>query len=615
MKITRIKRLLARNRVIAPTPIITATALLALLCGPGHAMAQRPLGIDVSSYQGSGVNWSGEKSSGVSFAWAKATEGTYDDDADFTINENNGKNAGVYMGAYHFARPDLDSPGTEAGFFWNYAGPYIKNDGKTAMPALDFETFNGVVGAGSYSAWANTWCDDVVNDANGNGVLVRPVLYCSTCQACNFDGSVGQWIPWIANPSGESAQTGSPWGSTPCPTCGSGIWGSGAWDVWQYGGSSIDLDVFNGSMSDMVSTLVVGANSGGGATQYSAFVGPVVQNSDGRVEMFGIGANSDVWHDYQTAPNSGWNGWLDMANGNSIAGPAVGHDKDGRLELFASTGSGKVWHNFQTIGGGGAWNGWGSQGGPSVTNLIPLSNADGRLEVFGIGNDGAVWHEWQTTANGAWTTSWGSMGGNVRAGMVGAVNKDGRLEIFAQGTDGNVWHNWQTSPGQAFNGWSSMGSSSGGLNARLAIAQNFDGRLELFGVDSGGNVWHNYQNTAGGAWNGFIGFGGIGGVQPGFAVGMNADGRLEMFGVVGDTSLWHVWQDQPGTRWHAWSSLGGSWDRQLVVGNNKNGAVQVFGIGSGSHDVWSIYQTTVGGSWGSAFDLGGNGMKFFYGQP
>ncbi len=103
-------------------------------------------------------------------------------------------------------------------------------------------------------------------------------------------------------------------------------------------------------------------------------------------------------------------------------------------------------------------------------------------------------------------------------------------------------------------------------------------------------------------------------MKPGFVVGMNADGRLEMFGVVSDTSLWHVWQDQPGSRWHSWSSLGGSWDPQLVVGNNKNGALQIMGIGSASRDVWSIYQNTPGGSWGSGFSLGGNGTKFFYGQ-
>ncbi|TAL00646.1 MAG: hydrolase, partial [Verrucomicrobia bacterium] len=46
------------------------------------AQAQRPLGTDVSHYQGTGINWPAVKSAGVTFAWAKATEATnFTDDA------------------------------------------------------------------------------------------------------------------------------------------------------------------------------------------------------------------------------------------------------------------------------------------------------------------------------------------------------------------------------------------------------------------------------------------------------------------------------------------------------------------------------------------------------
>ena len=98
---------------------------------------------------GSGINWTSVKNSGISFAWAKATEGTSITDADFAVNENNGKAAGVYMGAYHFAHPESDSPGTESSHFWSVAGGYIKADGKTYMPMLDMEVFSGLVGASS----------------------------------------------------------------------------------------------------------------------------------------------------------------------------------------------------------------------------------------------------------------------------------------------------------------------------------------------------------------------------------------------------------------------------------------------------------------------------------
>src|ERR1051326_5351230 len=90
-------------------PAMTRTAWLALAflaVGRGAALAQRPLGIDVSHYDGQ-VYWPNVKNnSGIAFAWSKATEGTTFQDAVFTYNQTNGKAAGVYMGAYHFARYD-----------------------------------------------------------------------------------------------------------------------------------------------------------------------------------------------------------------------------------------------------------------------------------------------------------------------------------------------------------------------------------------------------------------------------------------------------------------------------------------------------------------------------
>jgi len=49
-------------------------------------------------------------SCGAQFAFAKATEGNYYHDSSFTYNMSNGKAAGMQMGAYDFARPDLISP-------------------------------------------------------------------------------------------------------------------------------------------------------------------------------------------------------------------------------------------------------------------------------------------------------------------------------------------------------------------------------------------------------------------------------------------------------------------------------------------------------------------------
>ena len=83
-------------------------AALALAFGSHQAQANNLFGIDVSSYQGS-ITWSSVQAAGISFAWAKATEGLGYQDAYFIGNQNDGKAAGVYMGAYHYAHPEANT--------------------------------------------------------------------------------------------------------------------------------------------------------------------------------------------------------------------------------------------------------------------------------------------------------------------------------------------------------------------------------------------------------------------------------------------------------------------------------------------------------------------------
>jgi hypothetical protein len=150
------------------------------------------------------------------------------------------------------------------------------------MPMLDMEIFTGFTNASSYSDWANQWCNAIVNDAAAQGVTVRPVIYVSSCNGCQFDGSVSQWIPWLANYNGQNPQTGNPWNV--CTSCA--VWGANFWNVWQYSSSTsvpgitgnVDGDVFNGTPAGLVSLLVVG---GGGL--------PVINNAPVNVTI-GTGA-------------------------------------------------------------------------------------------------------------------------------------------------------------------------------------------------------------------------------------------------------------------------------------------------------------------------------------
>src|SRR5206468_3058936 len=135
-------------------------AALALASACQNAHANNLFGIDVSSYQGS-INWGSVHSCGAQYAFAKATEGVYYQDAYFNGNMNNGKAAGMQMGAYHFARPDLYCANSEADYFWNFAGGKIVADGLSVYPMVDFEVFNGHACYGNYTAWFNAWSSRV----------------------------------------------------------------------------------------------------------------------------------------------------------------------------------------------------------------------------------------------------------------------------------------------------------------------------------------------------------------------------------------------------------------------------------------------------------------------
>jgi GH25 family lysozyme M1 (1,4-beta-N-acetylmuramidase) len=431
---------------------------VALLIGfsATSALAQRPLGMDVSSYQGSGINWASAKGGGISFAWAKATEGTTIVDPDFTINENNGKAAGVLMGAYHFAHPELHTPASEAAYFWGVARNFITADNKTFMPMLDFEVFSGYVGASSYSDWANQWCNDVVAYAAAAGIQVRPVLYVSACSACNFNSSVAQWIPNIANYNGENAYTGTPW--TSCTGCE--VWGPGAWSVWQCSDSGaipgvsgdVDLDVFNGSTAGLVVTASIppAPTNRVGMARTANGQGYWIVASDGGVFSFGNATfygsmgghtlNAPIVGMAARPQGDGY--WLVGSDGGIFSfgntgfhGSMAGQHINAPIVAVCSTASGNGYWLVGADGGiytfGDApYNG--SMGGQHLNApIVGMARTPGN-GYWLVGSDGGIF---SFAAN-----FYGSMGGqHINAPIVGIATNPGGTGYWLVGADGGIY--------------------------------------------------------------------------------------------------------------------------------------------------------------------------------
>ena len=360
---------------------VFAVAVLSLFTSPDSASAQtRTPGIDVSRWQGT-INWTSVRNAGKRFAFAQATRGLTSPNANFVANMTNGKAAGVYMAAYHYAFPADSTPEVQADYFWNLAGPYIKADGKSLMPMLDMEVWDGYVGATSYTNWANKWCDRVIANAAAEGVSVHPIIYSSACFMCNFNSNISQWGAFIANYNGQSPSTGNPWSA--CSSCNH--WGT--WHFWQHSSTgsvagisgNVDLDMYNGSVTSLVNNWV--ATSTG--TQPPAAV--IVDNSNGgfsassnwstgtsAADKYGpdfryrnTGAVSDAATWTASLPTSktysvyAW--WSQGSNRSATAPYIVDHN----------SGSATVQKNQQA--NGGSWQLLGSYAMSAGTNTVRLS--------------------------------------------------------------------------------------------------------------------------------------------------------------------------------------------------------------------------------------------------
>jgi hypothetical protein len=300
----------------------------------------------------------------------------------------------------------------------------------------------------------------------------------------------------------------------------------------------------------------------------------VAANADGRLEFFAATTDGTLWHRWQTAPSNGWSDYGSFGalptGGNAVPGtPAVASNQDGRLELFVVGADSALWHRWQTAPNNG-WSDWSPLNAPSGVQLVPLPptlalSADGRLELFITGSDGALWHRWQTAPNNGWS-DWETMNTPAQAqfsmASTPAVGRsaDGRFELFAVGTDADLWHRYQTAAGNGWSGsWEAMGTPPGDTFSQQstpAIAPDDDGRLELFVMGSGGTLYHRGQTDMSNGWSDWEAFSNNAMFNhlavP--VVAPNADGRLEIF-LVAEGGVSHRWQTAPSGKWADWASL------------------------------------------------------------
>jgi len=166
-------------------------------------------------------------------------------------------------------------------------------------------------------------------------------------------------------------------------------------------GSVIAMAIFIGG--SLLATPVAQADGGPHRFEWSNY--NVVT---GQTETFEIGAKAGCAM-YHILP--GWSDWVSL--GGCLRpgyGFDLGRNADNRYELFAIGYDNQVWHNWQTRPGLGPWSGWypfdgyvlNGLGSASAPGGPTVDSSGGRLTVTVIGTNNRYWARQQQCANGCW---------------------------------------------------------------------------------------------------------------------------------------------------------------------------------------------------------------------
>jgi MYXO-CTERM domain-containing protein len=247
----------------------------------------------------------------------------------------------------------------------------------------------------------------------------------------------------------SSASTGHLW------------WASGAWNTYQ---------PFGGSKLAHASTVVW---------------------PDGHTEVFALGSDRAIWHNYWDTGTSNWSGWSSMG-GTLDTGVSPIVWGNGTVEMFATDASGGAWHMWFS---GGKWSAWTNVGSGMASRPAPVRWADGHVEVFIRGQDNHLYH-----SNFNSTTGWPAFSvlsaSDTIVGDPSAIMNVTTAEVFARSETGQVEHVW--GDGTTYNNFVALGSLAAASDP-FAWSRG-KGEAEVFAVDTSGALQYTHRTSSWSTW-------------------------------------------------------------------------------------------------------------------
>eukprot|EP00163_Fabomonas_tropica_P018866 TRINITY_DN33269_c0_g1_i1.p1 TRINITY_DN33269_c0_g1~~TRINITY_DN33269_c0_g1_i1.p1 ORF type:complete len:361 (+),score=86.01 TRINITY_DN33269_c0_g1_i1:373-1455(+) len=183
---------------------------------------------------------------------------------------------------------------------------------------------------------------------------------------------------------------------------------------------------------------------------------PTFNRASGRLTMWIRGTDNRVYRAQYR--KSGWSKLRATGNLRVVDNPISGVNSDGRVESFVIGADNQLYHQWQlSTQDRTKFSRWSALGGTLTSRAAVGTTWDGRLQVFARGADNAIWGK-----QFRWDEGWGpwtSLSGKWQSAPTVANYKNGLPVILAVAKDSSLWFRSQTRKGEGaeWNRWRPIG--------------------------------------------------------------------------------------------------------------------------------------------------------------
>jgi len=271
--------------------------------------------------------------------------------------------------------------------------------------------------------------------------------------------------------------------------------------------------------------------------------------ADGRLELYLIDLNKNIYRSEQTSVNGPWSAFqLVGGTGNLAIGLAAKRHEDGSADVIMLGIDNVLWLNHYDVATN-SWSGFNTMVGPAgsyAKRVAMTSYADKRLDVYIIDFNNNVCRSEQAVVNGPFP-QFQVVGntGNYAIDIAAIRHRDGTADVAMAGLDNNMWHNHYDAATNTWSGFNTMIGNATNKAQRISICAYNDNRLDFYMIGMDGNMWHIEQNSVNGPWQGFKLVGNNGNKGVAISTVRRPDNYCDVAFAGLDNIVWRAWDFGP----------------------------------------------------------------------